>query len=143
MMIYYKCILILCRLSYEFWWEPARFKFFLSWQRKCAKIAVVIVDLSRLSIYLLNLLFNLDFISFNFSSSWQKSVQRVWLYCNCWFIIVHINQQRKRCRANLLSHNDIFYNITKSFKIANQHRQGKWAKKSLLSNSEWIILHLV
>ena len=57
--------------------EPARFNFFLSWEKKCAKIAVVTVDLSRLSIYLLNLLFNLDFISFNFSSSWQKSVKSV------------------------------------------------------------------
>ena len=104
-------------------------------RKKCAKIAVVTVDLSRLSIYLLNLLFNLDFISFNFSSSWQKSVQRVWLYCNCWFIIVHINQQRKRCRANLLSHNDIFLILLKVSKL--QINTGGFSKK-VTSNKRWM-----
>ena len=104
-------------------------------RKKCAKIAVVTVDLSRLSIYLLNLLFNLDFISFNFSSSWQKSVQRVWLYCNCWFIIVHINQQRKRCRTNLLSHNDIFIILLKLSKL--QINTGGFSKK-VTSNKRWM-----
>ena len=104
--------------------------------KKCGKIAVVIVDLSRLSIYLLNLLFNLNSISFNFSSSWQKSVQRVWLYCNCWFIIVHINQQRKQCRANLLSHNDFFFIIL--LKVSKlQINTGGFSKK-VTSNKRWM-----
>ena len=103
--------------------------------KKCAKIVVVIVDLSRLSIYLLNLLFELNSISFNFSSSWQKSVQRVWLYCNCWFIIVHINQQRKRCRANLLSHNDIFITLLKLSKL--QINTGRVSKK-ITFNKQWM-----